>query len=322
MHPNRPHSAWLSAASVALLFAIGLYTSSPERTADRIRSMTVYDPTSSQAGPAVPAADAGEALYMQHCLACHAADGHGSDRYPDIAGDKFKHKYGSMDKAYAFISTNMPASDPGSLREEEYKAIVRYVLGLNGIPTQFSDLDNHWAAEPIAELLELGYVDGYTEQGRLLYKPDRNITREDFVTFLVKAKELFLSNSASSTTSGLTDIAGSKRKTYIYTALDYGLVDGYPDGTFRPEQPISRAEIAAVLSRSEALAAAEPAAGGSGDAARFPDVAPTHWARVWIEAAASAGLFQGYEDGTFRPGESITRAEAAAVLQRIVHGGT
>jgi mono/diheme cytochrome c family protein len=267
-----------------------------------------------QSRQAISAVDTGKELYMQNCMSCHAADGHGSSKYPDIAGDKFKRKYGTIDKAYAFISTNMPENAPGSLRDEEYKAIVRYVLGLNGIPTEFTDISDHWAAAQILDLQDKGYIDGYTEQGKLLYKPDRNITREEFVTYLVKSKELFLSNETSST---MTDVSKSKRKTYIITAIEYRLIDGYPDGTFRPDKPISRAEIAAVLSRSEALAT--PDAGLA--AAKFKDVTSSHWAYALIDAAASAGLFNGYEDGTFRPGNPITRAEAAAVLYRIVHSG-
>lgn len=265
-----------------------------------------------QSGATVPAMDTGEELYKQSCLSCHAADGHGSRKYPDIAGDKFKRNYGTYDKAYDFISTNMPENAPGSLHDEEYKAIVRYVLGLNGIPSEFADIQGHWAYQSIVGLQDKGYIDGFTEQGKLLYKPDQAITREQFITYLVKAKELFLSNHS---TSSMTDISQSNRKTYLITAIEYGLIDGYPDATFRPDKPINRAEIATVLTRSEALTAAEDAGKSQ---VSFKDVSVSHWASATIQAASASGLFNGYEDGTFRPDNPITRAEAAAVIYRIV----
>lgn len=285
----------------ALIAGIVLYTGS---------ASTSY---SAEAAPsaAIPADQAeGETIYRQHCLSCHAADGMGSGNYPAVASDHVKKKLGTYDKAYEFISRNMPDNAPGTLTDEEYKAVTRYILSLNGVPTGFNDIEKHWAQKEIAALFDKQYIDGYVnkETGTMQFKPDQFITRAEFVRYLVKAKELFLSNN---TESEFTDIGKNKEeRIYIITAVEYGLVNGYPDQTFRPNNTITRAEIAAILSRSEMLkASAQPT---------FHDIASDYWAGDAIRAVQEAGLFNGYEDGTFRPDQRMTRAEAISVIYRLV----
>ena len=86
-----------------------------------------------------------------------------------------------------------------------------------------------------------------------------------------------------------------------------GIVKGYEDGTFRPNQPVSRAEFVVLLSRIHELEAGEKS---------FPDVPKTHWAYDAIAAAGAAGWINGYEDGTFKPDRNITRAEAVTLVNR------
>lgn len=115
----------------------------------------------------------------------------------------------------------------------------------------------------------------------------------------------------------LTDIADSWARLDIERLLARGLIAGYPDGTFRPDRPVTRAEFTVLLSRLLGL----PAAGAPGapelpftDAAAVPD-----WARDRIALAHQRGLINGYADGSFRPHARINRVEAAAIL---VQGGT
>ncbi|TBL78239.1 S-layer homology domain-containing protein [Paenibacillus thalictri] len=270
-----------------------------------IAAASLNNDNSAAASAAIPAPD-GQALYEQHCLACHGTDARGMSKYPSLIGSA---KTKNFDRAYSFISQNMPQNAPGSLKEDEYKAITKYVLSLNGVPTDFSDIDSHWARQDIVELFDKKYVDGYTVNGKLLYKPDQHITRAEFVRYLVKAKELYLSNSD---TAGLTDIDSLKNnKIYIITAVENGLVDGYPDHTFKPNNPITRAEIAVLLARSELLSA------GAADRG-FQDIPHGYWAEKAIFAVQQAKLFDGYEDGSFRPDNKMTRGEAAAVIKRLV----
>jgi hypothetical protein len=91
-----------------------------------------------------------------------------------------------------------------------------------------------------------------------------------------------------------------------------GLIQGYDDGTFRPENPISRAEAAAIFVRMLELKPSSSAAGAS----PFKDVPLTHWSKDNILIAYHKQLLSGYDDGTFRPEDKITRAETSALLAK------
>ncbi|MBO8169636.1 MAG: S-layer homology domain-containing protein [Thermoanaerobacteraceae bacterium] len=107
-----------------------------------------------------------------------------------------------------------------------------------------------------------------------------------------------------------TDIAkhwAAKEIEYLYRL---GLVAGYQDHTFKPDQSISRAEATAVLVRWLGLP--------PGRNNPFKDISQDHWAYDTILAAASGGIVSGYADNTFRPDSSITRAELAVLLHRVL----
>jgi outer membrane protein assembly factor BamB len=89
-----------------------------------------------------------------------------------------------------------------------------------------------------------------------------------------------------------------------------GVVNGYPDGTFKPENPVSRAEFSKMILLSFNLEPVQT----SGQT--FPDVPPGHWAHKFVEAAVAYGLVQGYPDGTFRPEGKVTLAEAITLIVR------
>jgi S-layer homology domain. len=91
-----------------------------------------------------------------------------------------------------------------------------------------------------------------------------------------------------------------------------GLMSGYPDGSFKPDARITRAEMASALSRL----LAQEASGGTG----FAD-AEGIWAAVSIRKVQAAGIVTGYGDGTFRPNAELTRAEAVAMIDRLLGRG-
>jgi len=90
-----------------------------------------------------------------------------------------------------------------------------------------------------------------------------------------------------------------------------GLVQGYPDGTFKPERLLSRAELATLLVRAKGIEVTERAKSNV-----FKDVKPGHWAAPYIKEAVAMGLVQGYPDGSFKPNANISKAEAITVLSR------
>ena len=90
-----------------------------------------------------------------------------------------------------------------------------------------------------------------------------------------------------------------------------GVLTGYPDGTFRPNAPITRAEFAAILVKLKSPGALKPAGEAS-----FSDVTGESWASGYMEKAAALGLITGYPDGTFRPTVKIDRVDAVVILTR------
>ncbi|MHA6485007.1 S-layer homology domain-containing protein [Paenibacillus sp. strain BS8-2] len=111
----------------------------------------------------------------------------------------------------------------------------------------------------------------------------------------------------------LTDIDKHWAKDYIQESINLGIVNGYTDGTFRPEQKVTRAEFAVMLLRGLNIAPLDPSLTDK----TFADsnIIPT-WARGYASAGFQAGLMQGYEDGTFMPGRNISRIELAAMTVR------
>ncbi|MBQ3063043.1 MAG: Ig-like domain-containing protein [Clostridia bacterium] len=110
--------------------------------------------------------------------------------------------------------------------------------------------------------------------------------------------------------AGLSDITHHWAKSYIETAVQRGYVTGYDDGTFRPNQPVTRAEFCKMLNNALGLSATANIS--------FKDVSSSHWYYKEVQKAVAAGYIGGYEDNTFLGGNKITRQEAAVVIARIV----
>lgn len=108
-----------------------------------------------------------------------------------------------------------------------------------------------------------------------------------------------------------TDIAGHRDETYITEYSAAGLVSGYPDGTFRPDAAITRAEVTALIDKLEL-----PAVNQKNSS--FSDVAADEWYYDIINNAVKSGLVSGYEDNTFQPQKNISRFEAISIISRMV----
>jgi hypothetical protein len=104
-----------------------------------------------------------------------------------------------------------------------------------------------------------------------------------------------------------SDVAGNWAEPFIRVLVEKDIIKGYPDGTFRPDQPINRAEFAALLNRAFSL---EPAT----TTRKFKDVPKKYWAAEVIQKAASAGFIVGYPNGTFAPKQNITRIQSLVAL--------
>lgn len=152
----------------------------------------------------------------------------------------------------------------------------------------------------------LAFLSGYANG---TFKPDRNMTRAEVTTMF--ARLLTEKMAADQTYSNtFSDVAKSHwAANYIGYMQQFGIITGYADGSFRPDASVTRAEFAAIASRFERLTEGTKS---------FSDVPSSHWAAKYINFAATRGWVNGYADGTFRPNNSITRAEVAAVTCRLM----
>ncbi len=151
----------------------------------------------------------------------------------------------------------------------------------------------------------VAYLSGY-EDGSV--RPDNRITREEVLSLFYG----LLVNSDKGQTTGSASFKDLSASNWSTPAIQYflqkGLVNGYEDGTFRPAAAMTRAELVAILVQFLPKT--------SGQAATSFSDSGSHWAKSAIEQAAAAGWVNGYEDGSFRPDQSITRAETVVLLNR------
>ena len=105
------------------------------------------------------------------------------------------------------------------------------------------------------------------------------------------------------------DIAGTGYEAAVSRLLEEGIVSGYKDGTFRPENSVTRAEVCAMIIKAGGQSAVADGAAGA-----FNDLSGSAWAADFINAASDAGIVSGYKDGTFRPKNNITYNELSSML--------
>lgn len=126
-----------------------------------------------------------------------------------------------------------------------------------------------------------------------------------------------VSMTGSASAAKFSDVSGNGNEaSAIYRLSGLGVLDGYPDGTFRAEDTITRAEFAKIACVVGGLKAV--ASGMSGVASSFNDVSTDHWANGWINVAAAQGYVKGDPDGSFRPDDKITQSEVITVLLRLL----
>ena len=191
----------------------------------------------------------------------------------------------------------------------------------------FTDASGHWASTYLARIQRTLILPegtplsrGYEEDGTALFKPDQPISRFELLKLALLSSCVRLAEDRSrlsvsfddlpSTPSGNEPDNAAERRRVVYTAVREGIVEGYPDNTFRPDAPVNRAEAVKILLKTSAL----PLYPDPTPPLSFPDVPAGAWYEQHLKQAYDYGLIQGYADGTFAPGNSITRAEAAKII--------
>lgn len=151
------------------------------------------------------------------------------------------------------------------------------------------------------------YLGGYPDGS---FHPDRSMTRAEVAQMFCS----LLRNKNVTITTSFTDVpADAWYAKAVNTLASLGMLGGYPNGTFRPDAPITRAEFAAV-----ALAFAKES---SGAGCSYADVKTGAWYYPYVAQATAYGWIGGYPDGSFRPGSSITRAEVAVIVNNMLGRG-
>jgi uncharacterized repeat protein (TIGR02543 family) len=156
----------------------------------------------------------------------------------------------------------------------------------------------------------IAYVIGYTDG---TVQPEASITRAEAATMLYRLLTEERRAALNTTQNVFSDVSADAWYAEAVNAMAQGgYINGYPDGSFRPNANITRAEFVAMVVRF--LDEAETTG-------TFTDVQPGYWAYAAITRAAAAGWIDGYPDGTFGPTLEITRAEAMRILNRVLNRG-
>jgi hypothetical protein len=166
------------------------------------------------------------------------------------------------------------------------------------------------------------YVDGLAKKDAVLgyaegdFKPAAHITRAEFAKMAVIALGIGSESTVSAAGNAKsTDVAGHWSEPYMVKATAAGILKGYPNGTFKPDVRITRAEAATIIYRARDLKTVA-------EAQSFIDVPIGHWAFQGVDGVRKLGIVEGYPNGEFRPETYATRAEAAKMIFNVANLGS
>ncbi len=190
------------------------------------------------------------------------------------------------------------------------EAIINVTVTKADHKCEWPDIVGHWAHQTIDTMTINGYINGYDDGN---FKPDQNITRGEFSAIVYRI--LGLTTAKDGVIYDDTDSHWARDIIATMSLPEgYGMLRGYGDGNFGPNDPITREQAVAIIARakSDVWEAAKENAKDS-----FTDAKDISW---WfngeIDSAVTNGLIEGYEDGSFKPLNNITRAEACVMLSR------
>lgn len=174
----------------------------------------------------------------------------------------------------------------------------------------FEDMEDHWAASFANYLYGQGITKGTSNEGRLIYQPNANITRAEFFTMCARWMhldtadvELPFADAGDIPAWAVDAVKAMYAAGVLQGSLDYGLLKVNPGAT------ITRAEVMTILGRTQSRGYREA------DLSAFTDVADVPaWAEAYVRSLVGQGVINGYEDGTVRPLNPMTRGEVAKVL--------
>ncbi len=234
--------------------------------------------------------------------------------YPSLFRWEFDGSLGSVDED-GTVSLKDDGSESAVLRitvGEITKEIPIYVVEKD----IFSDIEGHWAHDVIEQMADRGIINGFEEDGQLLFRPDSNITRIQFAAIMCNASGIN-PEEYSGTELDFTDSGDIQpwALSYVKAMVSLGYINGRSDDDgatsyFAPEDNIKRSEAFAVMGR--AIDDDKAAELTYADADSIP-----LWAVNSFEKLSAYGIISGFEDNTIRPESLTTRAEAAALVMKL-----
>ncbi|OAS17880.1 S-layer homology domain-containing protein [Paenibacillus oryzisoli] len=184
--------------------------------------------------------------------------------------------------------------------------LVPSTPSVSGCP--FTDIGKHWAKVEICEAAGLGIVVGMTAD---TFVPDGYVTRTEFAAMLLRTLRIDKSNDEGELPFSDKNSIPEWARTTIWTAVDKGILDGYSDGTIRPNQTVNRIEMAAMVAKVMSWNATSEKSLAFADEASIPA-----WAKAYVESIRERGILVGRVGNQFVPNGVATRAEAAVMLLR------
>ena len=188
-------------------------------------------------------------------------------------------------------------------------AMVLTTFGFTAVSAaNFPDTQGHWAESEIDKWSNAGVINGYSD-GQFM--PDANITRAELAKIISTERQYETSADIS-----FSDVSGDEWFVdCLKMCVAQGIIGGYEDGTFRPDNAVTREEAATMFQRAYKI--------NSIGLLSFTDSSSiSDWATTSVTALVGAGVINGYEDGSFQPAAPITRAEVVKILDGITTAET
>jgi exopolysaccharide biosynthesis protein len=233
--------------------------------------------------------------------------------YPSLLRWEIDENLGTVDEdGNVYIKDN--GSKGGSVRVTlgELTKEIPVIIG-----NSFSDISGHWAKDIVEEMADVGIINGMEENGKMVFKPDSSITRIQFAAIICKSLGIDADDYVSERlTFTDTDKIQPWGVNYIKAMTSMGYINGRSDDNgettyFDPDSSISRAEAFTIIGRTIDSQTQAPLT--YSDAAQIPS-----WAREAFGKLAALGIITGFEDNSIKPNNTTTRAEAAALVSKLM----
>lgn len=176
----------------------------------------------------------------------------------------------------------------------------------------FADMAGHWAHDTVESMAELGIINGFEENGVYLFKPDENISRIQYAALICKTLGIDTTEFDDVRLEFTdTDMIQEWSLPYVRAMVGLGYINGRSDGSFGPEDSITRAEAFTIMGRAVNVYANSVM--GYADSGDIP-----LWAQEPMGRLSALGVISGYPDNTIRPNGLLTRAETASLASKLL----